>query len=246
MMKHILCNWKMYFSYNHAIKWIDDHGQQLKELADSSKHTIAIFPSIDACAQVRERLNNKSISIGAQDCAPYASGAYTGQTQACSLQEMGLQYCIVGHSETRHAYHLNNETIAHKIEQLNKTKVIPVICIGESQHDHEHDKTIEVITRQLEPLIPFLLPEKNYYVAYEPLWAIGTGTTPSPKYIDTISSHIKQYVRTHCSSRVSVMYGGSVSSATITQLSESVEVEGFLIGKASTDFQELKKIVTLL
>jgi triosephosphate isomerase (TIM) len=244
----IIANWKMYYSYKQVQAWCQENKDNLIQIMQ--KNLCILCPSYESLEQVVHYFSHSPIKIGGQNCSEYAQGAYTGQVSAQSLHELGSHYCIIGHSEVRKALHETNEHLLRKMEQLLAHSITPIFCIGETKDDFEKKVTQQKIEQQLEPLL--ILSKNNEkpftcFIAYEPIWAIGTGIVADNghiiKSLEIIRKKIEPYKKIHT---ISLLYGGTVTSQTVPILKEVETIEGFLIGKASTDFQELKKIVSLL
>jgi triosephosphate isomerase len=239
-MYHIIGNWKMYLSYNQVKAFFTENN-----LGELKKHTLILCPSFDSLSQTNQFLKNSQIKLGAQDCSAFKPGAYTGQIFAQSLKELGCNYCIVGHSETRKYYHITNEEVAQKALQAVAADLIPIICIGESKEEYQQQKTIKVLEEQLKPILALKeqIKNKQIMMAYEPVWSIGTNIVPDNEYLEKIFSYLKEALK---SFKVILIYGGSVDNTSIKTIKQVSLIQGFLIGRASTDFQELKKIVLSL
>lgn len=242
---YYIANWKIYFSYSQAVAWCNENKEQLQELAKNKK--IVICPSYDSLVSVAQIFEGTLVALGAQNCSEHLRGAYTGQVTARSLQEIGISYCIIGHSEARASYGDSNRKLKEKLLRLNEQGIIPLFCIGESLEEYQQKKAYFSIERQLEPIISFYDTSKSTmpcFIAYEPVWAIGTGVVARSGHITQLLAIVRDALKAcSASGHVRYIYGGSVTSQTITQLKKIEFLDGFLIGKASTDFQELKKIV---
>ena len=240
-----VANWKMYLSYNQALAWIKTHGQSLQKLAQLKD--IVLCPSYDALSQINKETKKINVALGAQNCAAEISGAYTGQVSAQSLKELGCSYCIIGHSEQ---IKYNNETIAQtrkKVECALAYDLIPIICVGETEQEYRADQTIAVIDRQLNTL---LMQHKKQpakiVIAYEPHWAIGTDKIPSLPDLQTIGTSLREWVQELMpNSIITILYGGSVDIRNAQLINELGLFDGYLIGRASLDFQIFEKIVVL-
>ena len=183
-------------------------------------------------------MKDTDIKLGAQDCAPELTGAYTGQVSASSLKELGCDYCIIGHSEQRN--HQSDGIIADKAQVLISQGITPIICVGETHEQREALQTNQVIKNQLESILKLNMNNLQPIIAYEPIWAIGTGILPTNTQIIKAIDFIKSCFE---STDMRMIYGGSITSETSEALKEIENLDGFLIGKASTDIQELEKIV---
>lgn len=242
-----VANWKMQMSYAHAAEFCTRYASALDALSKQAHAQIILCPSFVCLQTVITQCARTSIAVGAQNCAPHARGAYTAQIDAQSLQEIGCTYCIVGHSEARTYLHETPANIALKIKQLSMYGITPIICIGEDMQNHVHSTTHEVLTHQLDPIITQLISTADapYLIAYEPVWAIGTGVTPEPAALSTTGSWIKQHIAQHnVRPPAALLYGGSVTPENAARLRMVDPFDGFLIGGASLDFQMFEKIVS--
>jgi len=178
---------------------------------------------------------NKKFIIGAQNCSQFTKGAYTGEISAESLKELNIRYCIVGHSERRQYFNETNEIISNKIELILQNNLTPILCIGETKEEFESKKTKDILTDQLS-----ILPNPNeVLIAYEPRWSISSGKVPDITYIN----EIYQFISKLLNNKTKILYGGSVNAKFAKILKQETHLDGFLIGKVSTDFQEFKNIV---
>lgn len=228
--KLYIANWKIYLSYNESLEWLVKNKTVLAEL--SNKKKLVICPDFSVLASAHAQ--NPELTFGAQNCANELRGAETGDVSAQSLAQIGVTYCIIGHSEQRAHYNNAHTVYIKKLTCLNASNITPIFCIGE-RHE-ERNRIYEVLEHQLAPV---LQNNKKLILAYEPVWAIGSDTTPTNSELEEIVEWIKKATN----NQYPVLYGGSVNSETIEILSKISVIDGFLIGKASTDFQELKKIV---
>jgi triosephosphate isomerase (TIM) len=244
----IIGNWKMYFPFTQSIEWIKNNTEMLQELQQQTRHNITLCPSYDSLSIIAHELKSSSIAVGAQDCSNHKSGAYTGQVSAKSLAEIGCLYCIIGHSESRRYQQETSVDVAQKMQQLLQNYITPILCIGETQQEYEQELTCVVLEKQLAPigdlLQAYAKPKTALYIAYEPIWAIGSGIIPENDYLKKVYHQIKDLIKNYPNNdAISLLYGGSVNGQTISRFKQVPEIKGFLIGSASTDFQELKKIV---
>lgn len=249
-MKYLyIANWKMNLSFTQSINFCKNNHDALQQLSTDTAD-IVLCPSFVALAPIAEIFKNHSIAIGAQDCSDNESGAYTGEVSAVSLTEIGIKYCIVGHSERRMYHHETTEKVVNKIKLLYANNIVPIICIGEAQEDFEHKKTCTILAQQLEPILAALsqLQQKKspVIIAYEPVFSIGTGIIPEQEHLTTVFTWIAKLIHTQLPHHTTqLLYGGSVNQNNIATLKKIPPINGFLIGGASTDFEQLKKIVTL-
>ncbi len=244
-----VANWKMNLSFTQSINFCKNNLDALQQLS-SDTTDIVLCPSFIALAPIAEIFKNHSIAIGAQDCSEHESGAYTGEVSAVSLAEIGIKYCIVGHSERRMYHHETTEKIVKKIKLLYADTIIPIICIGEAQEYFEYKKTYTILTEQLEPILTTIAQQqehsKHLIIAYEPIWSIGTGIIPTPQQLTAVCAWITEHIKLHLPDHtMQLLYGGSVNQNNIATLKKIPPINGFLIGGASTDFEQFKKIITL-
>jgi triosephosphate isomerase len=244
----VIANWKMYFTSDQTYAFVQEHIQNLKLLA--TNRTIILCPSFTALRLVAKEIHSSNIFLGAQDCTPQLETlALTGSVSTQDLKNIGCSYCIIGHSERRTYLHEENELIAKKLLSLLKTHIIPIICIGETEEQKQSGATINILTDQLALIINMLRSQEistplNICIAYEPIWAIGTGKIPSLDELKKIFNWLENFLTKQVPNIVwTMIYGGSITSTNCKSLKNIANLNGFLIGGASLDFQELKKIV---
>lgn len=242
---YIVANWKMYRPLKRNLDWLVQYQRDLDLMA--SVHNIIICPSYADIYALKKKSGVKNILWGAQNCAAHESGAYTGEVSAQTLKQIGCNYSLVGHSERRTLFGETSKTVAQKTDLLIANQITPIICIGESKAEKDTNKTAQALKEQLSPVIDILQNKTTQVcIAYEPTWAIGTGQTPTPQHIVQSLTIIKNEMNAAPNTTYNLLYGGSVTSSTTTQLKEIHDLNGLLIGKSSLDFQELKKIVSYL
>lgn len=234
-----VANWKMQLPYTKAVEFARDNKHNFINLAKQSNAALVLCPSFDALSSIATLFNDNTILIGAQNCAPYPVGAYTGEVSVQSLQEIGCRYCIVGHSERRTYFHETDELIAQKIKLLQAHNIAPIVCIGETKEQHAKKEIHAVLRAQLEAVEPF----EHIIIAYEPVWAIGTGIPATTSYIQEIFDWIAQECEKHIGAHYTLLYGGSVNGENAKELKAISGLGGFLIGNASLDFQKFQNIV---
>lgn len=226
----IIGNWKMN----------GDRGsnQQLLEalVADWHQDSLEVvicppFPYLDQAARV---LSGAPLLLGAQDVSSKEAGAYTGDVSAAMLADMGCRYVIVGHSERRHNQAESDELVALKALAVLEKKLIPVICVGETQQQREAEQTLAVIDKQLGPHLARLTQKQlqNSVIAYEPRWAIGTGKTASPAQAQEVHAYIRRQLG-EAAPKVRILYGGSVKPENAKALFAQTDIDGALVGGAS-------------
>jgi triosephosphate isomerase len=239
MRKNIVAgNWKMNKSFTEA----DDLLFELKEKLRAEpldKVSVIVcppFPFLELATDVAEEV---VLKVGAQNVSQFEGGAYTGETSASMLQSMDLEYCIVGHSERRKYFNESNEVLAQKVNQLLENDLQPIYCCGELLEEREANEQFAVVETQLKEGIFHLSKDEilNVVIAYEPVWAIGTGKTATPDQAQEMHAHIrkllvKQYGEA-VAEEISILYGGSCNAKNAAELFANKDVDGGLIGGAS-------------
>jgi len=228
-MKFLYGNWKMAQDLAGLEKFFSEWN------LNSPKVEIGIFPSAPYLEATRLKSKALSIVIGAQDCSTEESGAFTGEVSAKSLRELGGERCLVGHSECRERGGETAESLRQKLDRVIEAGMIPVFCLGEKESERVSGKTKGVIESQLKVIDGI---GDRVLVAYEPVWAIGTGRTPSLKDVEEAHSQIWA---AHPKIR-GLLYGGSVKPENARDLSSVSGVSGFLVGGASLKARDFQKI----
>jgi len=188
------------------------------------------------------KLKRKDFYLGAQDCSWFEEGSYTGEISAKMLREVEINFCIVGHSERRQFFNESNKTVKLKAIRLIENNIIPIICIGETLEEKNNNKTLNVLKNQLEESVPESSNQFNTIIAYEPIWAIGTGLTPSLEEIENAHRYIKKLSNKFFYFKI--IYGGSVNSKNSKLISKIDIVNGALIGGASLKINEFNQIIS--
>ena len=193
--------------------------------------------TLQACA-------GTAVSVGAQDCSEHASGAYTGEVAGTMLRELGCQWVILGHSERRQYFGDTDERIAAKAVAAREAGLLPILCVGETLQEREEGVATEVVGRQLQAIIDDL--QASDVVAYEPVWAIGTGVTASPQQAQEMHAFIRDFLCSksrELADSIRVLYGGSVKASNAAELFAQEDIDGGLVGGASLDAQEFIAII---
>ena len=239
-------NWKM----NKTIKEAIELSNSLKrELVDLESVDILICPSFTALSEVSDIIGDSNIKLGAQDVCWEAQGAFTGAISSLMLKDLGCSYVIVGHSERRKIFLEDNQIINKKLKAGQKQGLRPIFCLGETLAERDADKTFEVIKLQLEQGLEGLSEEEilKLTIAYEPVWAIGTGKTATPDMAQQVHSFIRNWLSQKYSQEVSenlrILYGGSVKPDNAKELIKQADIDGALVGGASLDSSSFVKIV---
>lgn len=239
-----IANFKMMLTTPDAINFVQKNLHTYATLAN--QHKIILCPSATALFNLSKILQGSSVAIGGQTCGSNLSGAFTGDISATDLAACGATYCLAGHSERRSLYNEHNDAVATKAKLIIEAGLTPITCIGETLDELESSSTLKILEQQLTPILQAVATtkKKEFFIAYEPRWAIGSGRTPTASQLSEIFSFLKKTIQ-ELSPNISfkLLYGGSVSSKTISTLASISPLDGFLIGGASLDFQEFQKIV---
>ncbi len=193
---------------------------------------IVVCPPYTLLWSIAEVLSESPIKLGAQDCHPENHGAYTGDISAAMLVDMGCRYVILGHSERRIAHHEDSALIARKVAAAQQAGLFVILCVGESKEEYDGRKTLQAVETQLRASLPQKFTTANIAIAYEPIWAIGTGITPDVAEVEKVHQHIRK-VLAPVGEAVQVIYGGSVTPQLAQGYLGSAEIDGFLIGSVS-------------
>ena len=243
--KVIAGNWKMNMLPNEAIDYIQAFEPLVK---DAKAEVILCVPYTDLfyCLMNAQGTN---IKIGAQNMHFAETGAYTGEVSAKMLKSIGVEYVIIGHSERRQYYNETDETVNKKLKAAFENELKPIVCVGESLEEREAGKTEEIITSQTRLALEGLTNDqvKATIIAYEPIWAIGTGKTATSEdannSIKAIREEVKRIYGEAVSEEVIIQYGGSVKSSNAKELFSTSDIDGGLVGGASLKPEEFSKIV---
>lgn len=235
----VIGNWKMFGSLSFNQELIEDLAETMPALDNIN---VAVCPPSIYLSQVFVELDSNELPIllGAQDvCAQNSiEGAYTGEVSAKMLKELDVAYGLVGHSERREYYQESDAVVLEKFRQLQSESITPVLCVGESLQQREAGEAVAVINAQLSAVLN-AVDEKalsNMVIAYEPIWAIGTGKTASPEQAQDIHASIRDFLaskNTELAANTSVLYGGSVKPENATELFAKKDIDGALVGGAS-------------
>ena len=243
--KVIAGNWKMNMLPNEAISFIEELAPLVK---DTENEVIICVPYTDLFYALLTA-QNTNIKIGAQNMHFEESGAYTGEVSGKMLKSINVEYVIIGHSERRQYFNETDETVNKKIKAAFQYGLKPIVCVGETLEQREAGKTEVIITRQTELALEGLTEEqvKNTIIAYEPIWAIGTGKTATKEdannSIKAIRNKIAKIYGQTVADGVIIQYGGSVKSTNAKELFEMSDIDGGLVGGASLRADEFSKIV---
>jgi triosephosphate isomerase len=236
-------NWKMHGSRA-------ENGALLEGLlakVDTSKADVLVCVPFVYLAEIAYQLRGKPVKVGAQSVCAEAQGAFTGEVSASMLKDVGCEYVLVGHSERRSIYQEDDALVARKYMAAQSQGLIPVLCVGETLEQRDANKTFDVVEAQLAAVIKAagIASLSKAVIAYEPVWAIGTGRTATPEQAQEVHAFIRQYLAkqdANIANGVQILYGGSVKGANAAELFAMKDVDGGLVGGASLKADEFLKI----
>jgi triosephosphate isomerase len=240
----VVGNWKMHKTVREAIDFIDLLKERLKE---KRGRTVAVAPPFTSLYPVAEALKGSRICLAAQNVCDMEEGAYTGEISARMLADAGCRFVIVGHSERRAFFGETNDLINRKIKAVVKYGLKPIFCVGETLNERERGETFTVVKKQIEDGLKDMgaIDAMRIVIAYEPVWAIGTGKTATPEQAVEMHVFIREVTEREYgkdSSRIPVIYGGSVNPTNIGALMAEQEIDGVLVGGASLDAESFAHI----
>jgi len=243
-------NWKMNLSLPQAEQLVSDLQNQNFSISENQQVLLAVpFPYL---IPIKQQINNHHIEVAAQNIAATTNGAYTGETSAEMLNGISIHYAIIGHSERRLYYHESNETLAQKINRAFEFNIKPIFCCGEPLEIREANTQNDFVEIQLKESL-FHLTEAQmmgFIIAYEPIWAIGTGKTASSDQAQEMHAHIRQVIAqkygSEIANSVSILYGGSVKASNAAEIFGKPDVDGGLVGGASLVASEFAAIISAL
>jgi len=239
-------NWKMNKTIAEAIELVNG---LKRDLSDIDNIDIVVVPPYTALSEVSDMIINSNIELGAQDVYWENEGAFTGEVSPVMLKDVGVKYVVIGHSERRIYFHETNETVNKKVKAALKAGLIPIMCVGEKLEEREKNLTFKVIKDHVEGGLKGLSKEEalNIIIAYEPVWAIGTGKTATSKQAEEAHSYIRKLLRgmydDDAAEEIRIQYGGSVKAENIKDLINQEDIDGALVGGASLKIDQFVPIV---
>ncbi len=239
-------NWKMYKTNDKAVETAGKLSGLVSDIADVD---IMIAPPFTALAPVSEAVKGGPIKVGGQDLFWKEEGAFTGEVSTAMLLSAGCQYVIIGHSERRQYFGESDKTVNKKIRAAIDTGLIPVMCVGESEKERDGKETFSVLDKQVgNGLKDFLLDDlDNLVIAYEPVWAIGTGKTATTEQAQEVHLFLRSFIEKNfgnvLAQSIRILYGGSVKPDNILELMNMPDIDGALVGGASLEAETFAKIV---
>jgi len=242
----IAANWKMYKTPAQAVEFLNAF---LPLVAGHTRDEIVLFPSATSLEAATRVTSGSNVEIGAQNMHWLDEGAYTGETSALMLNAIGCTSILIGHSERRHHFGETDEQVNLKLVQALKHKLLPIVCVGETDAEREANHTEQVVRRQVSRAIVGIDAAKAapLVIAYEPVWAIGTGKTATPHIAAEahliIRGEVARILGRNFADQLRILYGGSVKPDNATALMNEPEIDGALVGGASLDAVSFSRIV---
>ncbi len=239
---HFIANWKMHGRQSDVAPYLNSLA--LDSLAGG--RTLTICPPATLLSTFCAETAALPVQVGAQDCHPLPDGAHTGDIAAPMLRDLGASHVIIGHSERR-AHHAEDDTLVQaKVQAAWEAGLSAILCIGESATDRQEGRTLAFVTHQLAECLPKSINARHLIIAYEPVWAIGTGKVPKPGEIDSVHAAIKDSLTSRTGSdatSIPVVYGGSVNPANANAIMSCASVDGCLVGGASLEGETFSEIL---
>ncbi len=241
----LAANWKMHKNVGEAVAFVEEF---LPLVADAEGVEMVLAPPFTALDRVGQTLAGSAVKLASQNVNPEAKGAFTGEIAPGMLVDLGCAYAIVGHSERRHIYGEDDTLVARKAAALLAEDIRPIVCVGETLDQREANRTFDVIGGQLEGSLAEVDPARaeDVVLAYEPVWAIGTGRTATPEIAQEVHAFIREGLAKRFGERASqirIQYGGSVKPDNVYELMAQPDIDGALVGGASLEPESFSRIV---
>ncbi|MDR0724047.1 MAG: triose-phosphate isomerase [Endomicrobium sp.] len=238
-------NWKLNKTISESLSFVNALKTAVSDIKDVDILICPTFVSINA---VYNEVKNSNINVGAQDLFWEEKGAFTGEISTSLLKDAGCAYVLIGHSERRQYFGETNETVNKKIKAALSNEIVPIVCVGETLKEREENITFQVIEKQIKEALSGLGQEEvaKLVIAYEPVWAIGTGKTATPEQ----SQEVHSFIRKECSQiykdvadTIRILYGGSVKPDNVAELMKQPDIDGGLVGGASLEVESFIKLI---
>lgn len=233
-MKLIVGNFKMNLLNNDIEEYID-------EIKKYNFTNVVYCPS----NIYLQKFINNNLVVGVQDLSSFESGSYTGDVSASQLKSIGVKYAIIGHSERRKFYQ-EQEFLLEKVKNAINEDIIPIYCIGETNDEYNNNLTLNVLKKEIDYIFSVGVDLTNLIIAYEPIWAIGTGLMPSNDEISKVVYYIKDYIYNKYNISIKVLYGGSVNNKNINKLEEIENIDGYLVGGCSIKSDDFIDMINII
>ena len=238
-------NWKMNLTFAESVRLAEDIRSAIGSVPDRD---VALFPTFVSVAHVAKAMEGGPVMVGGQNCAATTDGAFTGEVSASILKSTGARNVILGHSERRHIYGETDEVVNTKMQHALGAGLAPILCVGETQSERESGQTLPVVERQIREGLKGLTKDQLAVttIAYEPVWAIGTGLVATPEQAQDVHAHIRTLIReldAPISEDMRILYGGSVKGSNVDGLMAQPDIDGALVGGASLKADDFARIV---
>ena len=239
-------NWKMNKTVSEAVDFVNSLKSALRDVLDVE---VVICPAFVALSEVSKILEGSSIKLGAQNMYMQENGAYTGEISPLMLKELGCRYVIIGHSERREYFKEDNKLVNAKIKLALKYQLRPILCVGETLSEHQNNQTIDIVKTEIRGGLAGIDKEQmsQVAIAYEPIWAIGTGKTATPSDANRVHKIIRHIISemfdAKTGEKTRIQYGGSVKPDNISALMKKSDIDGALVGGASLSVESFIRIV---
>jgi triosephosphate isomerase len=238
-------NWKMHKTIKEAVEFVNE----VKDKVNNTDVEVVICAPFTLLKDLKDATKDTNIKIGAQNMHFEESGAFTGEISPMMLKELNMDYVVIGHSERRQYFNESNETVNKKVLKALEHDIKPILCVGETLEERECNKTKEVVKLQTEMALKDVLSHKveDIVIAYEPIWAIGTGKTSSSQDANEVIAYIREVVRDlyneEISEEVRIQYGGSVKPSNVSEIMNESDIDGALVGGASLVAEDYVELV---
>lgn len=238
-------NWKMHKTIGEAVALVNE----IKKNINETDVEVVVCCPFTALSDVKKTIGDSKLKLGAQNMHWEASGAYTGEISADMLKEIGVEYVILGHSERRQYFKETDEIVNKKVLKAIEKNLKPILCVGESLEKREAGKTFEVVKRQTLAALADVgeADLEKIVIAYEPIWAIGTGKTATAEEANSVIAYIREVIQQQFNDTISeiirIQYGGSVKASNASEIMNEADIDGALVGGASLDAEGFLGIV---
>ncbi|HMI76975.1 MAG TPA: triose-phosphate isomerase [Buchnera sp. (in: enterobacteria)] len=248
--KTVIANWKLNGNRNQIINFINLLNRDSVKINKCLCKIIIAFPTL-YLDLAQNMITNKNVFLAAQNVDIHLNGAFTGEVSINMLKDIGIGYVIIGHSERRIYHRESNNIIANKFKIIKDANLIPILCIGENKKGKKLQQTKDVCKKQLDMILQLCGPLafQNTIIAYEPVWAIGSGKIPTLDIIQDTHAFIRTYIVNYSSistEKISIHYGGSVNEINIEKILQQSDVDGVLVGNASLNYNQFIKIINII
>jgi triosephosphate isomerase len=237
-------NWKMYKTPSESIEFVE---KLIKNLKNYEDRDILICPPFTSLYPVSQIIKNSSVKLGAQNVYFENEGAFTGEISPFMLKDIGVEYVICGHSERRNIFGETDEIINKKVKKVTENGMHPILCVGEKLEEREKGQTFEVVENQIRNCLSNFKDIEKLVIAYEPVWAIGTGKTALPQQAEEVHIFIRELIGKMYNSEIAenliILYGGSVKPENIDQLMKEKDIDGVLVGGACLKIDSFLRII---